>query len=33
MPDNRCTQHHAINDNCGQRRETYRVTVAEEWPV
>ncbi len=30
MPDNRCTQHHTINDNCGQRRETYRVTVSEE---
>ena len=33
MWDNRCTQHHAIDDYAGRRREMYRVTVAGEQPV
>ena len=31
--DNRCTQHHAIDDYQGQRREMYRITLAGERPV
>lgn len=33
MWDNRCTQHHAIDDYQGQRREMYRITLAGERPV
>ncbi len=33
MWDNRCTQHHAIDDYSGQRREMLRITVAGEKPV
>ncbi len=31
--DNRCTQHHAIDDHAGRRREMYRITIAGERPV
>ena len=33
MWDNRCTQHHAIDDYSGSRREMLRITVAGEKPV
>jgi taurine dioxygenase len=32
MWDNRCTQHHAIDDYGGQRRVMYRATLAGERP-
>ncbi|MCB1002197.1 MAG: TauD/TfdA family dioxygenase [Acidimicrobiales bacterium] len=31
--DNRCTQHFAINDYAGQRREMYRTSVRGDAPV
>jgi taurine dioxygenase len=31
--DNRCTQHHAINDYHGQRRRMRRLTVGAQTPV
>ncbi len=33
MWDNRCTQHHAIDDYSGQRREMNRMTLAGERPT
>ena len=33
MWDNRCTQHHAIDDYGGRRREMHRITLAGERPV